>query len=330
MRMHHRFANLITGAGGVYEEGYIYGDAFPFSYAESADHFTGKTDALLKRPETDPLVIHTQTSTEYWQRRGSLVHTDTKGNDLPQPDGVRVYLWASSQHFASPLIQAPRKPAAGTNYINTVNTSFLFRAMLEAMDRWATDGTPPPPSRVPSRKDGTLIPFEQYLETFPKIPGQPLPHGPNGLPRLDFGPDVENGLFTKLPPDVLDAKGYPVQVPATDADGNEVPGVRAPMVQAPLGTYTAWNLRAKGQGRGYTLKLDGAYIPLPDTPEERKATRDPRPSVQERYASKEAYVAAIKAAAEKLVAEGFMLQEDVDRAVALAADWGKTRHDVRL
>jgi hypothetical protein len=102
------------------------------------------------------------------------------------------------------------------------------------------------------------------------------------------------------------------------------------MVQAPLGTYTAWNLRAKGQGRGYTLKLDGAYIPLPDTPEERKATRDPRPSVQERYASKEAYVAAIKAAAEKLVAEGFMLQEDVDRAVALAADWGKTRHDVRL
>jgi hypothetical protein len=52
--------------------------------------------------------------------------------------------------------------------------------------------------------------------------------------------------------------------------------------------------------------------------------------VAERYATKEAYVAAIKAAAEKLAAEGFMLQEDVDRAVALAADWGKTRHDVRL
>ena len=93
----------------------------------------------------------------------------------------------------------------------------------------------------------------------------------------------------------------------------------------------AWpSYRARGQGRGYTLKLDGAYIPLPDTPEERKATRDPRRSVLERYASKEAYVAAIKAAAEKLATEGFMLQEDVERAIALAADWGRMRHDVRL
>jgi hypothetical protein len=147
---------------------------------------------------------------------------------------------------------------------------------------------------------------------------------------MDFGPKADDGLITKLPPDVLDAKGYAVLLPAADADGNDIPGVRAPMVQAPLGTYTAWNMRTRGQARGYTLKLDGAYMPLPDTPEERKATRDPRRSVLERYPSKEAYVAAIKAAAEKLVAEGLMLQEDVDRAIALAADWGKTRHDVKL
>ena len=120
--------------------------------------------------------------------------------------------------------------------------------MLDAIDRWATDGTPPPASRVPSRKDGTLIPFEQYLETFPKIPGQPLPNGPNGLTHMDFGPKADDGLITKLPPDVLDAKGYPVLVPAADADGNEVAGVRAPMVQAPLGSYTAWNMRARGLG----------------------------------------------------------------------------------
>ena len=55
-----------------------------------------------------------------------------------------------------------------------------------------------------------------------------------------------------------------------------------------------------------------------------------RRSVLERYGSKEAYVAAIKAAAETLAAEGFMLEEDVERAIALAADWGKTRHDVKL
>jgi hypothetical protein len=102
------------------------------------------------------------------------------------------------------------------------------------------------------------------------------------------------------------------------------------MVQAPLGSYTAWNLRARGQGRGYTVKLDGAYIPFPDTPEERKATGDPRKSVLERYGAKEGYAAAIEEAAKTLKTEGFMLQEDVDRAVAMAQDWGRPRHDVKL
>ena len=330
MRMHHRFANLITGAGGVFEDNFIYGDRFPFSYAKTTDHFTGNTDAILKRPETDPLVMHTQTSTEYWQRRGSLVHTDTQGNDLPQPDTVRVYLWSSSQHFASPLVKKPTKPAAGVNFVNTVYTSPFFRATLDALDQWATDGTPPPDSRIPTRVDGTLQPFEHYAETFVKIPGQGLPHGPLTLPHMDFGSEADAGLITTLPPEIKDRKGYPILVPSTDEDGNEVAGIRAPMVQAPLGTYTAWNLRIRGQGSGYPLKLDGSYIPFPDTPDERGSTGDPRRSVLERYGSKEEYVAAIRKAAEQLVVERFMLEEDVERVVAMAADWGRTRHDVRL
>lgn len=57
-------------------------DAFPFAYDVTTDALTGKTDGILKRPETDPIVLHTQTSSEYWERRGSLVHTDSRGNDL--------------------------------------------------------------------------------------------------------------------------------------------------------------------------------------------------------------------------------------------------------
>lgn len=326
MRMHHRFANLISGAGCAYEEPQLYGDRFPFSYAETTDHLTGKTDAILKRPETDPLVMHSQTATEYWQRRGSLVHTDTRGNDLPQPDNVRVYLWASSQHLASPLIQAPAHHAAAENFSNTVHTSPIFRAMLDAMDRWATDGTPPPDSRIPTRKDGTLVPFEHYAETFPKIPGAALPAGTHALPLYDFGPEADDGLITEHPPKVQDAKGYAVLVPAADDDGNDTPGIRAPMVQAPLGTYTGWNRRKKGHGHGQLVSYEGSYMPFPDTPAERAATNDPRRSIAERYGSKEDYMAAIKAAAETLVAEGFMLQEDVERAIALAQDWGCTRH----
>ncbi len=105
--LNHRFASPIVSGGQTYEDHFNIADSFPFSYAWSTDHLTGKQDAILKRPDTDPLVIHTQTATEYWVRRGSLAHTDTQGNDLQQPDTVRVQCWSSSQHFADPLLRAP-------------------------------------------------------------------------------------------------------------------------------------------------------------------------------------------------------------------------------
>jgi hypothetical protein len=35
-------------------------------------------------------------------------------------------------------------------------------------------------------------------------------------------------------------------------------------------------------------------------------------------------------AARQLVEQGLMLEEDVERVAAAAADWGRPRHDVRL
>ena len=326
--LNHRFANAVVSGGQQYEDHFNPADTFPFSYAETNDHLTGRRDAILKRPETDPLVIHTQTSTEYWQRRGSLVHTDTRGNDLPQPDTVRVYCWASSQHFADPV--PPRlERGIRQNYLNTVATSMLFRAMIDAMDRWATDSVPPPDSRIPRRADGTLVTFEEWRRQFPAIPGVATPHGPNALPRLDFGPDAERGIL-KEPPEVVPGEGYTVLVPSVDSDGKEVAGVRAPMVEAPLATYCGWNLRARGFGHGAMHEFSGSYIPLPESPEERQMTGDPRKSILERYPNADAYVAAIVRAARQLVEDGLMPEEDVERAVAAAANWGRPRHDVSL
>ncbi|WP_374441199.1 alpha/beta hydrolase domain-containing protein [Stella sp.] len=329
MWMNHRFSLVVSPAGQQYEDHATMADRFPFSYAASVDPHTGATDAILKRPETDPLVLHTQSAIEYWQRRGSLVHTDAHGNDLPQPDGVRVYLWSSSQHFADPNI---KRPARGIcrNYLNIVQTSMLFRAMLDALDRWATDGTPPPESRIPRRADGTLVTAEEWRRRFPAIPGVALPTGANACPLLDFGPRARDGIIDQEPPVVLAAEGYPTLVPAVDADGNDIAGVRAPMVQAPLGTYTGWNIRDRGHGHGAMHEFTGSYIPFPDTDEERAATGDPRPSVRSRHATPADYAAAIEAAARALVADGLMLEEDVPRAVAAAADWGRPLHDVRL
>src|SRR6202042_1516369 len=117
--LNHRFASPIVSGGQQYEDHFNIADSFPFSYAWSTDHLTGNEDAILKRPDTDPLVIHTQTGTEYWVRRGSLAHTDTQGNDLKQPDTVRVQSWASSQNFADPLPRAPSR-GIGQNYSNIV------------------------------------------------------------------------------------------------------------------------------------------------------------------------------------------------------------------
>jgi hypothetical protein len=119
---------------------------------------------------------------------------------------------------------------------------------------------------------------------------------------------------------------YIVLVPSVDKDGNDIPGVRAPMVTAPLGTYTGWNPRARGYGHGAQWKFEGSYIPFPDTPSERAATCDPRLSVHERYPNSEAYIAAIRQAAETLVAAGLMLDEDVERCARAAEGWNPARH----
>ena len=326
--LNHRFANAVVSGGQQYEDHFNPADTFPFCYAETTNHLTGRRDAILKRPETDPLVIHTQSSTEYWQRRGSLVHTHTRGNDLPQPETVRVYFWASSQHFADPLARAPTRGVC-QQLANVVRTSMLFRALLDAMDAWVTHATPPPPSRIPRRADGTLVAISDWLHQFPRIPGVATPSAPNALPWLDFGPDAEQGIL-RQPPRVKAPAGYAVLVPAVDADGNDRSGIRAPMVAAPLATYTGWNLRARGFGHGYMHEFTGSTIPFADSPEERAAVGDPRRAILERYASSADYVAAIRAAAEKLVAERLMLAEDVERAVAAARAWDTPRHDVRL
>jgi hypothetical protein len=201
--------------------------------------------------------------------------------------------------------------------------------MLDAMDAWASHGTPPPDSGVPRRADGTLVAITDWLRQFPRIPGVAVPTGPSDLPRMEFGQEFASGIL-KEPPTVMPGPGYSVLVPASDADGNDVAGVRAPMVEAPLATYTGWNLRARGFGQGALHEFTGSTIPLADSPEERIATGDPRRSILERYPDSAAYAAAIRAAAERLVEQRLMLAEDVDRSVAAARSWDRPRHDTRL
>ena len=51
----HRFSLPVVPAGQQQEDHDNIADRFPFSYASSTDHNTGKVDAILTRPKTDPL-----------------------------------------------------------------------------------------------------------------------------------------------------------------------------------------------------------------------------------------------------------------------------------
>jgi hypothetical protein len=52
---------------------------------------------------------------------------------------------------------------------------------------------------------------------------------------------------------------------------------------------------------------------------ERLATGDPRLSLQERYGNHAGYVAAVTAAADNALAQGYLLQADHDALIAAAA-----------
>src|SRR4029077_15041125 len=123
-------------------------ELFPHAYGMIKDAQTGRRDGILKRPRTDPLVFHTQTCTEYWQKRGCLAHTDGKGNDVKIPDNVRIYVIASAQHN-SPFGSEPAKDDT-LLLVNPLPAGDVLRALMVALDLWVTKGIPPPPSQYPT------------------------------------------------------------------------------------------------------------------------------------------------------------------------------------
>ncbi len=113
----------------------------------------------------------------------------------------------------------------------------------------------------------------------------------------------------------------PYLVPQTDHDGLELAGVRLPDIAAPLATYTGWNYRNPAIGGADQLyPLLGSYIPFPATVTARAAAHDPRAAITERYASKQEYLDKVRAAGDKLVAERYLLAEDLPGVLERAGE----------
>jgi hypothetical protein len=272
-------------------------------------------DGVLKRPGTDPKLIHTDSATEWWQFRSSLVDIDENGTrDLRQPANLRRYLFSSKQHYptkgATPTRGTANRQCQQVN--NQTHYGPSARALVVALLDWVRHGRPPPASRVPRVSDGTAVPPNQASTGFPSIPGVTYTGRYNGSGDRDFGPRVvgNSGVIDNLIPVVLST--HRVLVPRSDAVGNDVPGIRQPEVEAPTATLTGWNTRTAEFTDGDLCDLNGMTIPLRTKKSERVAAGDPRPSLEELYGTHDGYVAKVAAAARALQKDRLMLQEDVD------------------
>src|SRR5882672_5350631 len=299
----------------LYAEG-----VFPFANQRLKDPISGRTagryDACMKT-KTCPLAMEIYSANEYWVKGASLFHTDPMGKmDLPDHPMARLYFMSSMQHGTGN--GAAR--GACQQFGNPLDSGPVQRALWEALDQWSTKGVAPPPSMVPRLADGTLVPpLPQEKQGFPKIPGVSYTGLKSTRYLLNYGPNFyKTGIPTINPPVITPpmfenpANGpiYPTYVPKTDADGNDIAGIRLPDVTAPLSTYTGWALRSGAQAND-GCEGTGQMIAFPKTKAERIASGDPRLSIDERYASAEAYTAAARHAIDDLVSRRLMLQEDV-------------------
>lgn len=287
-------------------------DTFPFTSAPSRDPATGKTGSMLDGARAGgdlPKIFFVNTSAEYWNRSASLLHTTPDGkSDAKVDPNARIYLLAGSQHF----VGRSRERAPFTACVNTTNHYPVERALMYALDAWVRDGKEPPASRYPSIAKGELVSAASYKAVFPSGTGLTEPREPLTPPRLDMGPRFESqGIVDNLPPKHL--SHYTTLVPRPDKDGNDVSGVRQAELEVPLGTHTGWNLRAPQTGFGWAQdRFNGSFVPFARTRAERLKAKEPRLSIEERYADRAAFVAATRKALERQVTEGFLASDELD------------------
>ena len=279
--------------------------SFPFADAALRDPVTGVVDGTLgndRSREHQPYVLYTNTGVEYWGggRVATLVHSTPDGTgDLTLQDNVRFYFLTGTQH--GPGRFPPPPPGNRQEMGNPTDYWWNMRALLTALKDWVVDDVEPPPSRHPRFADGNLVAPNDIA--FPAIPDVRSPRDRTAgtrvaNPWLDSTPEAGVAL--------------PMLVPQVDEDGNEVSGIRHPEVAVPLATYTGWNFTNPDQGDPNTLvSLAGSYIPFQATRAQRERANDPRPSIEERYASRTDYLAQVETAGRALIGQRYLRADDL-------------------
>ena len=282
---------------------------------------------------TCPKIAETFGSAEIWGLRQSftLVGTTAK-KDIPLADNVRRYYFPGVSHGGGPggfaTFTNPVKAAASCALPSNPAPSGPMRAaLISRLVAWVTNEHADAREQV---SDARRRHARAEHERRDGLSGHSGPADARRAFSIRWSTTTsvrtsayadQSGVLTKTPV----AKGtLPQLVVRVDADGNEVAGIKSPLLSAPLGTYTGWNVTTsglyKGQlcGSSFGASPIGGFIPFAKTKAERTASGDPRLSLEERYVDHDGYVRAVKTAADTLVREGYLLAEDAATMIGQA------------
>ena len=308
----------------------------------------GPSAGLLDRcaaSHTCPKIIEHFGSAEVWALKLTPEWVGAEGQlDLPLPAFVRRYYIGSSNHgggsggFDSSLpgvgLPATGAPCPGNNYgtgtlpANPMPHTETVNALRVHFRNWVMKGIEPPPSQWPRLVDGTLAVATKAAIGFPTLPQlrPTIPEMDFAMPVLDYDWGVGfravdgSGVPTKVPPPIR--RALAMYAPVVDSDGNELGGVPVVLRDAPLGTYLGWNITAGGARpfhQGQICNYVGGMVAFARTAAERRASGDPRWSLEERYGTHEGYVEAVRKATGRALSAGFLLEEDAQRLLHEAA-----------
>jgi hypothetical protein len=319
LNMNYRWSQTKRTERNRQEELYLEG-LYPFANVPTFDPISRTSDWRYKRCEetrTCPLAMEFYSANEFWVKAGSLMSTDPSGRfDLPDHPMARLYLLSSKQHGGA---GNPKSKGLCQQFLNPLDSAPVQRALWTALDEWSTRGVQPPDSQVPRLDNGTLVPpLPQARVGFPTIPNVTYTGLKTTRYRFNYGPDFYTTFIPTINPPVITGKMednpaigpiYPSYVPKTDADGNDIAGIRLPELTVPLATYTGWGLRA-GVWANDGCEASGQFIPFAATKAQRAASGDPRASVEERYPSFADYRTKVINAIDNLVKRRFLLCED--------------------
>jgi hypothetical protein len=281
-------------------------DLFPYTSTAVENPLTGKKEGLLSHLSEQfiPKIYVTNTGYEYWGRAAGLIHSFNHQDVKPHPK-ERIFHLASGQHFVERIEGLkPLNFADGYFQGNPLNFQLSLRALLSSLTQWVTnDAAVAQKSRYPQFEDGSLLRFEDYrLPEY--VAHLDIPKSPHTAYLVDYGNRWAQGIIDNVPPRIL--AEFTPPVPAVDKFGNELGGLRHPLLEEPLAVFMPWVLRHNKFADDEMMDFRGSLQLLERT------------EVLKRYPDWMSYLAKLETHINNAIAQKTLLAEDKYRVIEQA------------